>query len=313
MTLARPCRAWAAALSSLHRPVPRRESQARRKRLAGSLAGETGRDFARLVTIGYVAGVTPLARPAWRGPLKGGSMLPSVAVRAGELLAAVLAAGAMCLAAAATGVWWLKRRVRRCLEVIGRAIEERAAGAAAGAASAGWRWLWSLPLPDRRWIAAGRARRELWRAVRVAGHAVAVAREAGAPTGDLGALCRRLRRAAADADRSLSVPGRAPAASGELGPVSSQVGDLVTAAGLIRDAAASAVASMSRPAARNLADDARREAVALSAGIASVSRAAAAACPGSRRDLGRVPRRESPPGCDGAQECRGWVSRCPGG
>jgi len=182
-------------------------------------------------------------------------MLSSAALRAGGLLAAALLAGVVLLAVMAAGGLWLWRRIRRRSQVLGLALAGRAHGAA-----------------------AGRARRRLWRAVSTAGHAVA--RQAGAPAGDLDALCRRLRHVAAHADRSLSVPGRAPAAGGELGPVSSQVGDLVTAAGLIQDAAASAVASMSRPAARSPADDARREAVALSAGIASASRAAAGGLPG---------------------------------
>jgi hypothetical protein len=197
-------------------------------------------------------------------------MVSTVVVRAAELLAG----GVVVLAVAAGAVWWVKRRVRRRLERIGRAVAGRAAGISAGAVAAGWQWLWSRPLPDRRWIAASRARRRLWRAVSSAGHAVAVAREAGAPTGDLEALCRRLRQAAADTDRSLVMAGRATAAT-RTEPGSAEVGDLVRAAGLIQEAAASAVASLSLPAATSLADDARREAEALSAGIASASRAVA--------------------------------------
>ena len=207
-------------------------------------------------------------------------MLPRVAV---DLLTAALIAGAICLAGAAAGLWWLKRRVRRGLEAAGRAITARAAGGRAVgsvAASTGWRWLWSRPLPDHRWIAARQARQELWRAVSAADHAVKTARQAGAPTGDLDALCRRLRRSAADADRSLSVARRAPAAGGGLGPVPAQVGELIRTAGLIHDAAASAAASVTQPAARSLADDARQEAVALSAGIASARRAASGGLPG---------------------------------
>jgi hypothetical protein len=103
-------------------------------------------------------------------------MLPNVAVRAGELLAA----GVVALAVTVAAAWWVKRRIRRHLERIGRAMAGLAGGVAAGAARAGWRWLWSRPLPDRRWVAAGRARRRLWRAVSAASHAVAVARQAGA-------------------------------------------------------------------------------------------------------------------------------------
>jgi hypothetical protein len=97
------------------------------------------------------------------------------------------------------------------------------------------------------------------------------ARRGGAPTGDLAALCRRLRQAAGSADRSLAVgqlpgvtrAGQEPAACG--------VTDLVSAAGQIQAAAAAALASMSRPAARELADDVRGEVVALAAGLASAA------------------------------------------
>lgn len=207
-------------------------------------------------------------------------MVPAIAVKGGELLAAVVVAGVICAAALAVGVWWLKRRARRRLERIGRAVAGRAVGAAAAAGGAGWRWLWSRPLPDRRWIAAVTARRRLWRAVGAAEHAVAQARTAGAPTGDLDGLCRRLRQAAADADRSLAMAGRATAPAGQRGPAPSEVTDLLVAAGLIQEAVASAVASVAQPAARGLAEDVRREAEALSAGIASASRAAASGLPG---------------------------------
>lgn len=205
-------------------------------------------------------------------------MLPTVAAHAGELLAAALAAGAICLAGAAVGLWSLKRRVRRGLEASRRVMAARAAGS--GGVSIGSRWLWSRRLPDRRWIAAARARHELWRAVSAADHAVTAAQQAGAPIGELDTLCRQLRHAAADADRALSVARRAPVAAGELDPVSSQARDLVKTAGLIHDAAASALASVYQPAAARLADDARREAVALAAGITIAARAAAGGPPG---------------------------------
>jgi hypothetical protein len=199
-------------------------------------------------------------------------MLGTFAVRAGELLAAVLAAGIAALAAVAGGVWWLKRRVRR-LGRLGRAAAGRAGLVAAGAAGAGRRWLWSRPVPDRRWLAAVRERRRLWRAVGAAEHAVAAARLAGAPTGDLEGLCRRLRQSAGNADRVLAVQGSA-AAGGGLGPASAQARDLQVTAGLIRDAAVSVAAAMAQPAAGSLAEDVRREVTALSAGIASAAGAA---------------------------------------
>jgi len=119
-----------------------------------------------------------------------------------------------------------------------------------------------------------RQRRTLWRAVSAAEHAIATAQQTGAPTGDLDTLCRRLRRAAQDADRSLSVAHGAASYGREAGQSQSDIDDLLTAAGLIQDAAASAVASLSQPAARLVADDARREAEALAAGLTSAAQAA---------------------------------------
>ena len=192
-------------------------------------------------------------------------MLSSVAVRAGELLATMLAAGIVVLAAAVTGVWWLRRRVRRRLGTINHAT---------AAAYAGWRWLLSQPVPDRRWLAMTRQRRTLWRAVSAAEHAIATAQQVGAPTGDLDTLGRRLRRTAQDADHSLSVAHGAASCGREAGQAQPDIDDLLTAAGLIQDAAASAVASLSQPAARHLADDARREAEALAAGLTIAAQAA---------------------------------------
>jgi hypothetical protein len=193
-------------------------------------------------------------------------MLTSVALRAGELMAVVLAAGATTLAA---GLWWLRRRMRR-LRRAGQAMAARAARAAA--APAARRGVWSVPLPDRRWLAAARERRRLWRAVGAAEHAVAEAQRAGVPAGELDDMCRQLREAAGYADRCLAVsrrPGASRAGTGE--GTWAEVSGVVTAAGLIQDAAASALAAMARPAAAGLADDARREAAALAAGIAAAA------------------------------------------
>jgi Flp pilus assembly protein TadB len=84
-------------------------------------------------------------------------MLSAIAARAGELLAAALIAAGVCVAAAATGVWWLKRRLRRRLDKTARALAARVAVTAAGAVRAGWS---SRTLPA--WVAgvAGAARRD---------------------------------------------------------------------------------------------------------------------------------------------------------
>lgn len=198
-------------------------------------------------------------------------MLSTVAVRAGELLAVVMLAGTVLLVLGAAGVWRLKRRLRRGLDSASRALAGQAGRAAAGGVRTGGRWLWSRPLPDRRWVRAAVSRRRLWRSVGAAEHAVAQAAKSGAPTGDLDGLCRRLRRAAADADRSLGMAGRAAPRADSPRHASSQAAELVAAARLIQDAAASSAASAARPAVSALADDVRREVVALSAGLASAA------------------------------------------
>jgi hypothetical protein len=198
-------------------------------------------------------------------------MLSSIALHAGELLAAGLLAGVVFAALVAAGGLWLRRRVRRRLQALGPVLAGRARVAAAVAGGAGSRWLWSLPVPDRRWREGGRARRELWRAVSAAEHAVAAARRGGAPTGDLDALCRRLRRAAGSADRRLAIGQRPAVAGAGLDPAVSEVSGLLSAAGQIQAAASDALASVSRPAARQLADDVRIEVTALTAGLASAA------------------------------------------
>ena len=198
-------------------------------------------------------------------------MLSAVAVRAGELLAAIAATATVLLALSVAGLWWLQRRLRRGLGGASRAVAGRASLAAVGGFRGGRRWLWSRPLPDRRWMMAAVSRRRLWRSVAAAEYAVAQAGKSGAPTGDLDGLCRRLRRAAADADRSLAMAGHATPSPSSPGHGSSQAAELIAAARLIQDAAASSAASMAQPAVAALADDVRREAVALSAGLASAT------------------------------------------
>jgi hypothetical protein len=199
-------------------------------------------------------------------------MLSSIALHAGELLVAGLLAGVVFAALVTAGGLWLRHRVRRRLQALGPVLAGRPRGAAAAVGgSAGSRWLWSLPVPDRRWREGGRARRELWRAVGAAEHAVAAARRGGAPTGDLDGLCRRLRQAAGSADRRLAIGQRPAVAGAGLDPAVSEVSGLLSAAGQIQAAASAALASVSRPAARQLADDVRIEVTALTAGLASAA------------------------------------------
>jgi len=184
------------------------------------------------------------------------------------LVAAAMLAWAALIVAMVAGVWWLRRRVRRRMEALRLVLTGRVRGATAPAGASGSRWLWSLPVPDRRWRGGVRTRRELWRAVGAAEHALAAAKRGGAPTGDFDSLCRRLRRAAERADCSLAMWQRSEASGAGLEPVAAEVSDVVSAARQIQAAASAALASVSRPAAKELADDVRIEVVALTAGIA---------------------------------------------
>jgi hypothetical protein len=167
-------------------------------------------------------------------------MLSSIALHAGELLAAGLLAGVVSVALVAAGGLWLRRRVRCRLQTLGPVLAGRARGAAAMAGGAGSRWLWSLPVPDRRWREGGRARRKLWRAV-------------------------------GSADRSLAIGQRPAVAGAGPEPAGCEVGDLLSAAAQIHAAASAALAAVARPAARQLADDVGTEVAALATGLASAA------------------------------------------
>jgi hypothetical protein len=65
------------------------------------------------------------------------------------------------------------------------------------------------PAASPTWWTAQVDRRRLWRSVSAAEHAVATAKAAGAPVGDLPTLSRQLRRAAVAVDRALVATGRA--------------------------------------------------------------------------------------------------------
>jgi hypothetical protein len=200
-------------------------------------------------------------------------MLSEVAVRAGELLAALAISGVVLLTVAVAGGLWLKRRLR--LHVQGTdwaSLAGRTRRAAAGQFRARSPWWWSRPVPSRHWVAAALARRRLRRAVTAAEHAVAQARKSGAPTGDLNSLCRRLRQAATDTDRSLAVAGRAAPSGARDDHAFSQAAELLAAAGQIQEAATSSATSMARPEVASLTDDVRQEVTALSAGLASAAR-----------------------------------------
>jgi len=149
----------------------------------------------------------------------------------------------------------------------------------------------------RRRLAVSHQRRALRQAVSAAEFAVLAAQQAGARTGELDALCTRLRLTAQDADRSLAparprpAPGPAPAL------VRSAIGDLVAAAGLIQDAAAFATASESQPAASG-ADEASSQTGTIDALLVQAGQAVAGLPQQetSKRGTGDCARDPEPPG-----------------
>jgi hypothetical protein len=123
----------------------------------------------------------------------------------------------------------------------------------------------------RDWPRAEGQQLALRDAVRAAEFAVLEAQQTGAPTGDLDELCRRLRLAAYEAVSSPS-PGQPG------GPPASAIEDLMDAARMIRDAAASAAEqAQTHPSARIPADSLGPQAEAIAARIADAAQAVARA------------------------------------
>ncbi|MGH9092974.1 MAG: hypothetical protein ACRDZR_16600, partial [Acidimicrobiales bacterium] len=102
------------------------------------------------------------------------------------VLAGLVVVGAV---AALAGVLWLRHRWRRLRLVLAGRVQE----AAGQVGRNGWRWALAQPVPDARWRAVTRSRRQVLRAAASAERAVEAATAAGAPVGDLPHLARRLR------------------------------------------------------------------------------------------------------------------------
>ena len=120
-----------------------------------------------------------------------------------------------------------------------------------------------------------RQRRALWQAVSSAEFAVLAAQQAGAPAAELDALCRRLRLAAEDTDRRVTLPRKAHLTGQPLPGIS----DLRIAAEMIQDAAAVVITSLSDvdelsdPAGDSRAEGIRRRCEAAADRIDSAARA----------------------------------------
>lgn len=178
----------------------------------------------------------------------------------------VVVAGAVVLLGAVValaGALWVRRRWRR-FRLLWRDGREAALGSIGRSA---WRWALGRPLPDRRWRAVARSRRQLLLSVSAAERAVDVAVRAGAPVGELRSLSRRLRKSADALDASLSIDQWRSARSAELPDTDRQVDDLLRAAGHIHESAARALTAVSGAVQTGLVEDAERELAAVSAGV----------------------------------------------
>jgi hypothetical protein len=115
-----------------------------------------------------------------------------------------------------------------------------------------------------RWTAR-RVRRQLWEAVDRADAAVRAADGVGAPTAELGSLCRRLGETAVRLDQVLRVdPGAAVPPD-----VGRQVAEVVRAAGDLQQAAVASASEATAGQVAQLTRDAAEEIDLLDAGLAS--------------------------------------------
>ena len=185
---------------------------------------------------------------------------------------AVFAGIAVIVAVAAGGVtaWWLMRAVRRLAAGLAVASAVRLAGRVASARRpVQGREVWlraaaARPRASLSWWSIRNERRALRRSVGAAEHAVTAARAAGAPVGELPALCRDLHRVHRDADRQLmlaALDGR-----GHDDQARAEAAAVRGSAEQIRSLAARALTVASGPASSQLAGQVEAEAVALAAG-----------------------------------------------
>ena len=184
-------------------------------------------------------------------------------------------AAAVALAAAGVAAWWVTWSVRRmgrrlravtaagmatATQLAGPAVIGRPTGLARGLrlrAAAG------RPRANSSWWASTSERRSLRRSASAAEHSVAAAVAAGAPVGELPALCRDLRRVCRDADRKLmlaAMDGR------DREQAQVQAAAVLASAERIRSLAVRTLSESSDPEASRLAAQLDIETAALDAG-----------------------------------------------
>jgi hypothetical protein len=187
------------------------------------------------------------------------------------------AAAAVTLAAGGVAAWWVTRSVRRMRRRLATVVTAGSLASAAQLAGAAVmsrrpvlaRELWlrttaARPRANPSWWSIRGERRSLRRSVGAAEHSVAAAAAAGAPVGELPALCRDLRRVYRDADRRLMLAAMDSRAHDD--QVRSQASAVRGSAEQIRSLAVRTLAETSGPAAGHLAAQVDTEAAALAAG-----------------------------------------------
>ena len=176
------------------------------------------------------------------------------------------------IAAAST---FMLRRLRRRWRALRRPVGRRSSGfglltrvpAIDGRRLAATGMSLATTLASARWWATQQDRRRMWRAVTAAKHAVAVARRAGAPVGDLPTLACQLEAAA----RSADALARAAAGSPRVGaPASTEVRRVEEAALQLHRAAVDSLKAIATTDVSPLLRSVRLEAQALAAGIRAV-------------------------------------------
>jgi hypothetical protein len=197
--------------------------------------------------------------------------MDQVVVLAGVAVAVTLAV------AGVAAVWWVTRSVRRMRRRLGPVVT--AAGMATAARLAGpavagrplalarelrLRAAAGRPRANPSWWSIRSERRSLRRSASAAERAVVAAVAAGAPVGDLAALCHDLRRVYRDTDHRLMLA----AIDGHVGDdqARSQAAAVRGSAERIRSLAVRTLTETSGPAASRLAAQVDTEAAALAAG-----------------------------------------------